>query len=125
MSVKVSISSYSAGRSPENAVRNLVQAGFEYAELGTSHGSVLMDRTPEEWVKFREFAEGMGLKFRQGHLLLHRYITEKDEALRKYPFQHGFHRQYRHRGDRRRYAGGRECGYRDPSFCGKAESLSG
>ena len=92
MSVKVSISSYSAGRSPENAVRNLVQAGFEYAELGTSHGSVLMDRTPEEWVKFREFAEGMGLKFRQGHLLLHRYITEKDEALRKENVE--IHRQW-------------------------------
>ena len=82
MSIKISISSYIAGQFPESAVKRLVKSGFEYAELGSNHSAILLERTPEEWVKFREFAEGMGLKFRQGHLPLHSYITENNEELR-------------------------------------------
>lgn len=92
MSIKVSISSYVAGQYPESAVKRLVKSGFEYAELGSNHSAILLERTPEEWVKFREFAEGMGLKFRQGHLPLHIYITEKDEELRKANVE--VHRRY-------------------------------
>ena len=83
MSIKLSISSYVAGKSPEAAVKRIVKAGFSYAEMGSGHSAMMVERTPEEWKAFRHYAEDQGLKFRQGHLLLHKYITEKDETLRR------------------------------------------
>ena len=83
MSIKLSISSYIAGASPEAAVKRIVNAGFKYSEMGSGHSAVMVERTPEEWKTFRHYAEDQGLQFRQGHLLLHKYITEKDEALRR------------------------------------------
>ena len=83
MSIKISISSYIAGRSPETAAKRIAQAGFQYAEMGSGHSAMLVERSPEAWKTFRNFAEDQGVKFRQGHLLLHKYITEKDEALRR------------------------------------------
>lgn len=92
MAIKISISSYIAGKSPESAVKRLVAAGFRYAELGSEHSSIMVERTPEEWKRFKEFADRQGLQFRQGHLLLHKYITEKDEKLRRANVE--VHRQY-------------------------------
>lgn len=83
MAIKLSVSSYIAARSPELAVKRIARAGFSYAELGSEHSSMLVERTPDEWKAFREFAEEQGVKFRQGHLLLHKYITEKNDTLRR------------------------------------------
>ena len=83
MSIKISISSYVAGRSPETAVKRIAQAGFRYAEMGSGHSAILVERSPEAWKTFRNFAEDQGVRFGQGHLLLHKYITEKDETLRR------------------------------------------
>ena len=92
MSIKISISSYIAGQSPETAVKRLVKAGFEYSELGSGHSAIMLERSPAEWAEFRKFSEDMGLKFRQGHLPLHSYITERDENLRKANVE--IHRRY-------------------------------
>ena len=83
MSIHLSISSYAAGGSPEIAVKRLVKAGFRYSELGGFHSSVLLERSGEEWKKFRAYAEGQGLLFRQGHLPLHNDITLADEDQRR------------------------------------------
>lgn len=83
MSIKISISSYVAGKSPETAAKRIAEAGFRYAEMGSGHSAMLVERTPQQWKEFRSYAEDQGVKFRQGHLLLHKYITEKDEALRR------------------------------------------
>ena len=83
MSIHLSISSYAAGGSPEIAVKRLVKAGFRYSELGGFHSSVLLERSEEEWKKFRTFAEEEGLLFRQGHLPLHNDITLADEEQRR------------------------------------------
>ena len=83
MSIHLSISSYAAGGSPEIAVKRLVKAGFRYSELGGFHSSVLLERSEEEWKKFRAYAEGQGLLFRQGHLPLHNDITLADEDQRR------------------------------------------
>ena len=92
MSIKISISSYIAGQSPETAVKRLVKAGFEYSDLGSGHSAIMLERSPAEWAEFRKFSEDMGLKFRQGHLPLHSYITERDENLRKANVE--IHRRY-------------------------------
>ena len=92
MPIKLSISSYIAAKSPELAVKRIAKAGFSYAELGSEHSSILVERTPAEWETFRNFAEEQGIKFRQGHLLLHKYITEKDDTLRRANVE--VHRQY-------------------------------
>ena len=92
MSIKLSMSSYVAGRSPETAVKRMVAAGFRYAEMGSGHSAIMVERSPEEWKKFRSFCDEQGLQFRQGHLLLHKYITEKDDAVRRANVE--IHRQY-------------------------------
>ena len=83
MPIKLSISSYVAGKSPETAVKRIAKAGFRYAEMGSEHSSILVERSPEAWKTFRNFAEDQGVRFGQGHLLLHKYITEKDDARRR------------------------------------------
>ena len=83
MGIKLSISSYVAGRSPEAAVKRMARAGFRYAELGSAHGAMLLERSPEEWKIFREFARQEGIEFGQGHLPLHNFITDKDETSRR------------------------------------------
>ena len=83
MTVKLSISSSVAGKSPEAAVKRIAAAGFRYAELGVSHGAMLLDRSPQQWAEFREFARQQGVEFGQGHLPLHNFITDKDEQSRR------------------------------------------
>lgn len=92
MGMKISISSFVGGPHPESAVKRLVKAGFQYAELGAVHSSLLMERTPDEWKKFREFSENAGLKFRQGHLRHPFFITEEDEEKRRAHVE--LHRNY-------------------------------
>ena len=82
MSIRLSISSYPFGKSPEKAVRSIAGAGFHFAELGDEHGAILLARGPEAWKEFRSYAESLDVQFRQGHLPLHSDITEKDNAKR-------------------------------------------
>lgn len=92
MGIKLSISSYIAGKSPEAAVKRIARAGFHYAELGAPHSAMLLERSPEEWKEFREFARQEGIEFGQGHLPLHNFITDKDETSRRANVE--IHRRY-------------------------------
>lgn len=65
-------SSYFVELSPEDAVKELLDAGFAAAELSDEHGKMLLRRgnPGTEGRKLKEYADGLGFSFPQGHLLL-------------------------------------------------------
>ena len=66
MSIKISITSGILGRSPETAVLRAVAAGFHYAELGSGHSSIMLERSPEAWKTFRELCRRSRSQFQTG-----------------------------------------------------------
>ena len=65
-------SSYFVELSPEEMVREFLNAGFRATEFSDEHGLMLLERgNPEkEGIRLRRYAEGLGFTFPQGHLLL-------------------------------------------------------
>ena len=65
-------SSYFVELSPEDLVKEFVNAGFTATELSDEHGLMLLSRgNPEkEGAKLKEYAKDLGFSFPQGHLLL-------------------------------------------------------
>ena len=81
--IKVSISSYAGGSSPEQALERLKEAGFHYAELSIGHTEAIFQRGEEGWRKFRELADQAGIRFLQAHLPQRNSLCTEDEELRR------------------------------------------
>ena len=65
-------SSYYVEMSPEDMVKEFLDAGFTATEFSDEHGLMLLSRgDPEkEGLKLKKYAEDLGFSFPQGHLLL-------------------------------------------------------
>ena len=65
-------SSYFVEMSPEDMVKEFLDAGFTATEFSDEHGLMLLSRgDPEkEGLKLKKYAEDLGFSFPQGHLLL-------------------------------------------------------
>ena len=62
--------SYYVEMSPEDAVTELKNNGYDYCELSDEHGAMLLDRGDAKTVgaEFKKYCDSIGMNVLQGHL---------------------------------------------------------
>lgn len=65
-------SSYFVEMSPEDMIKEFLNAGFSATEFSDEHGLMLLNRgnAEKEGLKLKQYADDLGFSFPQGHLLL-------------------------------------------------------
>jgi sugar phosphate isomerase/epimerase len=75
-------SQYLRGSSPEDCVRNFARKGWDFLELSSEHGEILLSRGKVEKTgyDFSSYAKNYGVSFPQGHLWLAADIAAVKQA---------------------------------------------
>lgn len=76
-------STYHYELTPEQAIYQLSRSGIHYTELSDEHAAVLLERGDPKKVgeEFKKYADQMGVKIPQGHLLLSAKLVRDENAV--------------------------------------------